>query len=167
MNKLFNRILKHDLIDWAVIFQGVKGIPSHSEFLPLNSIRIFINKELENISIEDPIFELVIDLENNDLSYFDACLKLQKICELRNLDTNLAKRIWRFVALEEVLENLEIDPLYGLINLSSFWATWEWPNDTPLSILNLSAKDYSFENYKFIINEHHQWLQSELVHLKG
>ncbi len=167
MNKLFERILKHDLIDWAVMFHGVKGLSNDSEPLSVASMRIFINKELEDISIDDSVFEIVIELEDNDLSSFDLCSKLQKICELRNLDTSLAKRVWRLVALEEILENLEPDPLYGLIDLSSFWAAWEWPSDAPKSMLNSSAQDYSFENYERIVNEHNQWLKNELTYLKA
>jgi hypothetical protein len=170
VKQLFVRIEKHNLIDWAVMFQGVKGVPSVLEPLtPLTatSMRAFINKELENMTVDDSVFEIVIELEDKELSSFDLCSKLQKICELRYLDTNLAKRIWRLVALEEMLENLESDPLQGLINLSYFWAAWEWPSDAPQAMFNLSAHDYSIENYERIIDEHHQWLKSELVYLKN
>lgn len=172
MQSIFDRISKHNLTDWAVVFQGVSGIPGHSGRLPPSCVENFANTELEKVAADDPLLDVIVSLGgDSDLPASELCPQLQKMCESKNLDMQRARRIWRAVALEEVLTTLDSDPLYGLIKLSEFWSSWGWPADAPPSMLSgantLPTQDYhSASNYGRVIHENEQWLEDELAALK-
>lgn len=172
MQTIFDRIAKHGLTDWAVVLQGVSGIPSHLERLPPSCVEDFANAELEKVAGDDSLLDVIVSLaDDSDLPASELCPQLQKMCESKNSDMQRAKRIWRAVALEEVLTNLDSNPLYGLIKLSGFWSSWEWPADAPPSMLPgakpLPEHDYhSASNYDHVVREHEQWLKDELAALK-
>lgn len=99
------------------------------------------------------------------LSYARCC---KKMSEFQNADMQRAREIWRAVARDELLTNLDPDPLYGLIKLSEFWASWEWPADAPLSMtpsaMALPEYQYHFaSNYDHVVHEHKQWLKDKLA----
>lgn len=171
MQILFDRISKHGFTDWAVVLQGAIGIPSHLGRLPPSCVENFANAELEKVAVDDPLLDVISSLAvDSDLPASELCPLLQKMCESQNADMQRAKRIWRAVGLEEVLANLDSDPLYGLIKLSEFWSSWGWPADAPLSMLpgakTLPEHDYhSVTNYDHVIREHGQWLKDELAAL--
>lgn len=171
MQTIFDRITKHGLTDWAVVLQGVSGIPGLGR-LPPSCVENFANAELEKVPGNDPLLDVIVGLaDDSDLPAYELCPQLEKICEYLNVDMQRAKRIWRAVALEEVLTNLDSDPLYGLIKLSGFWSSWDWPFDAPTSMLpgttTLPEHDYhSASNYDHVIREHEQWLKDELAALK-
>ena len=172
MQSIFDRISKHGLTDWAVVFQGVIGIPSHSGRLPPSCVENFANTELEKVAADDPLLDVIVSLAgDSDLPASELCPHLKKMCEFKNSDMQRAKRIWRAAALEDVLANLDSDPLYGLIKLSGFWSSWDWPADAPPSMLpgakTLPEHDYhSASNYDHVIRENEQWLKDELAVLK-
>ncbi|SHN27074.1 hypothetical protein SAMN05216593_12067 [Pseudomonas asturiensis] len=168
---VFERIAKHGLTDWAVLLQGVCGIPSLLERLPTSCVENFANAELEKVAGNNPLLDVIVSLANDrDLPVSELCPQLQKMSEFQNADMQRARRIWRAVALEELLTNLDSDPLYGLIKLSEFWSSWEWPADAPLSMIpgavTLPQHQYhSASNYDHVIHEHEQWLKDELAAL--
>lgn len=172
MQEIFDRIARHDLIDWAVVFQGVCGIPGCLGRLPPFCVESFANTELEKLTLDDPLLDVIVSLaDDSDLPASEICPLLQKICESKNLDMQRAKRIWRTFALDEILMDLDSDPLYGLIKLSEFWSDWGWPADAPPSMLpnakSLPEHDYhSALNYDHVVREHAQWLKDELAALK-
>lgn len=172
MQTIFDRISTYGLADWAVVLQGIGGIPSHSGRLPASCIENFANVELEKAAGDDPLLDVIVSLaDDSDLPASELCTQLQKMCESKNLDMQRARRIWRAVALEEVLTNLDSDPLYGLIKLSEFWSSWGWPADAPPSMLpganTLPTQDYhSASNYGRVIHENEQWLKVELAALR-
>jgi len=132
---VFERISKHGLTDWAVVLQGVCGIPSLLGRLPAFCVENFANAELEKMAGNNPLLDVIVSLANDsDLPVSELCSQLQKMSEFQNADMQRARKIWRAVALEELLTNLDSDPLYGLIQLSEFWSNWEWPADAPLSM---------------------------------
>jgi len=169
---IFDRISKHGLANWAVVLQGVTGIPSHLGRLSSSCVENFASTELEKVSVDDPLLDVISSLAvDSDLPASELCPQLQKICGSQNADMQRAKRIWRAVALEEVLMDLDSDPLYGLIKLTEFWSSWGWPTDAPPSMLpgvkTLPEQDYhSASNYDHVIREHEQWLKDELAVLK-
>lgn len=165
----FERIAKHGLTDWAVVLQGVCGIPSLLGRLPAFCVENFAIAELEKVAGNNPFFDVIVSLANDsDLPVSELCPLLQKMSEFKNADMQRARKIWRAVALEELLANLDPDPLYGLIKLSEFWSSWEWPADAPLSMtsgtMTLPEHQYhSASNYEHVVYEHEQWLKDELA----
>jgi len=172
MQIIFDRIASHGLTDWAVLLQGIKGIPGQSGDIPSSCIGDFANMELERIAIDDPLFNIVSNLAiDSSLPRYELALELEEICMSKNLDIQRGKRIWRAAALEEILANPDVEPLYGLIRLSEFWSDWGWPIDAPQSMRHNAAfmpeyKYHSIENYENIVREHEQWLEDELTILK-
>lgn len=170
---VFERITKYGLIDWAVLLQGVCGIPSLFGRLPAFCVENFANAELEKATGNNPLFDVIVSLANDsDLPISELCSQLQKMSKLQNADMQRARRIWRAVALEELLTNLDSDPLYGLIKLTEFWSSWEWPADAPLSMtldaMTLPEDQYhSVSNYDHVVHEHEQWLKDELAALRS
>jgi len=168
---VFERIAKHDLTDWAVLLQGVCGVPTLLGRLPTSCVENFANAELENVAGDNPLLDVIVSLANDsDLPLSELCSQLKKMSEFQNVDMRRAKRIWRAVALEELLANLDSDPLYGLIKLSEFWSGWDWPADAPLSMIpgakTLPQHQYhSASNYDHVVREHEQWLKDELAAL--
>jgi hypothetical protein len=168
---VFERIAKHGLTDWAVLLQGVCGIPSIFGRLPTSYVENFANAELEKMAGNNPLLDVIVSLANDsDLPLSELCPQLQKMSEFQNADMQRAMRIWRAVALEELLTSLDPDPLYGLIKLSEFWSSWGWPADAPLSMIpgavTLPQHQYhSASNYNHVVHEHEQWLKNELAAL--
>lgn len=168
---VFERITKYGLTDWAVLLQGVCGVPSLLGRLPTSCVEDFANAELEKVAGNNPLLDVIVSLANDsDLPLSELCPQLKKMSDFQNAEMQRAKRIWRAVALEELLATLDSDPLYGLIKLSEFWSSWDWPVDAPLSMIpgamTLPQHQYHSEsNYKHVVHEHEQWLKDELVAL--
>jgi len=131
----------------------------------------FANAELERVAVDNPLLDVIVGLANDsDLPLSELCPQLQKMSDFQNAEMQRAKRIWRAVALEELLATLDSDPLYGLIKLSEFWSSWDWAVDAPLSMIpgamTLPQHPYHSEsNYEHVVHEHEQWLKDELVAL--
>ncbi|MEE4748182.1 DUF2247 family protein [Pseudomonas alliivorans] len=168
---VFERITKYGLTDWAVLLQGVCGVPSLLGRLPTSCVEDFANAELEKVAGNNPLLDVIVSLANDsDLPLSELCPQLKKMSDFQNAEVQRAKRIWRAVALEELLATLDSDPLYGLIKLSEFWSIWDWPVDAPLSMIpgamTLPQHQYHSEsNYDHVVHEHEQWLKDELVAL--
>lgn len=168
---VFERITKYGLTDWAVLLQGVCGVPSLLGRLPTSCVEDFANAELEKVAGNNPLLDVIVSLANDsDLPLSELCPQLKKMSDFQNAEMQRAKRIWRAVALEELLATLDSDPLYGLIKLSEFWSGWDWPVDAPLSMIpgamTLPQHQYHSEsNYEHVVHEHEQWLKDELVAL--
>ncbi|AZF03128.1 DUF2247 family protein [Pseudomonas sp. R5-89-07] len=168
---VFERITKYGLTDWAVLLQGVCGVPSLLGRLPTSCVEDFASAELEKVAGNNPLVDVIVSLANDsDLPLSELCRQLKKMSDSQNAEMQRAKRIWRAVALEELLATLDSDPLYGLIKLSEFWSAWDWPVDAPSSMIpgatNLPQHQYhSASNYDHVVHEHEQWLKDELVAL--
>ncbi|MEE1994825.1 DUF2247 family protein [Pseudomonas syringae] len=169
---VFERITKYGLTDWAVLLQGVCGVPSLLGRLPTSCVEDFAIAELEKVAGNNPLLDVIVSLANDsDLPLSELCPQLKKMSDFQNAEMQRAKRIWRAVALEELLENLDSDPLYGLIKLSDFWSSWDWPVDAPLSMIpgamTLPQHQYHSEsNYDHVVHEHEKWVKDELVALR-
>jgi hypothetical protein len=158
IQEVFELITKHGLTDWAVALQGVCGVPSLLGRLPAFCVERYATAELEKVAGNNLLLDVIVSLANDsDLPVSELCPLLQKMSEFQNADMQRARRIWRAVALEELLTNLDPEPLYGLITLSEFWSSWEWPADAPLSMtpgaMTLPEHQYhSVSNYVHVVH---------------
>ncbi|MFJ4391792.1 DUF2247 family protein [Pseudomonas soli] len=168
---VYERISKYELTDWGVMLQGVSGVPGFVGSLPGLYVEEFANKELENITEDSPVYGFIVGLAcDSELPESELCAQLEKICTLRKSDMLRSRKVWRAVALEELLLNIDSDPVYGLIKLSKFWSCWEWPADAPLSMASgveaLPENAYhSSSNYKYVVDEHEWWVKDQLSNL--
>lgn len=173
MKTIYERISKYGLVDWAVVRQGVVGIPSQLDRLPSSCVENYALLKLEEVSIDHPLLHLIANLsDSRNLSTSEIISQLEQICNVQSLNMERAMRIWRAVAVEEVIEDLDSSPVYGLIKISEFWSSWGWPSDVPSSINihlnNLPEHDYHSDvNYKKVIREHVDWIKIEVTALKN
>jgi hypothetical protein len=171
INELFNEINRDKLSDWGVILLGVSGVPGIAERLSRSVVVDFASAELEKISIDDPILDLVVEMamDSGETSN-ELREKLEEICQAKKIDLGKSTRKWRFIAMRSILSDLDADPVYGLIKLSEFWTAWGWPSDTPSSLRSdakVSPQDYhSQSNYEYVIQNHREWLEEELRSLQ-
>jgi hypothetical protein len=79
MQAIFDRISKHGLTDWAVVLQGVSGIPGHSDGLPSSCVENFANAEIEKVAGDDPLLDVIVGLADGSdylhLSHAHGCRK--------------------------------------------------------------------------------------------
>jgi hypothetical protein len=168
IDKLFTKLRTNNLIDWGVVFLGVVGVPGLAERLRPSFVKDFANDQLEKISIEDPLLDIVVDLAtDSDRTSIELREALEKMCEVESIDMSRARRRWRAVSLEGILSDLDPNPVYGLIKLSEFWAAWGWPDDCPTSMRSnneISPQDYYLQsNYEHVIADHRSWIAKEFV----
>lgn len=166
INELFNEMNREKLSDWGVVLLGVSGIPDTAEHLSRAVVKDFSSAELEKISIDDPVLDLVVDLATDGCeTTYELRERLEEICQAKEVDLTLSRRKWRFISLQDLLSDLDPDPVYGLIKLSEFWTAWEWPIDSPSSMRSdsqVSPQDYHSQlNYQNVIQNHREWLKVE------
>lgn len=165
---VYERISKRELADWGVVFQGVCGVPSVLGCLPAFYVEKFADAELERITVDSPAYDFIVGLAcDSELLAPELSEQLEKICMLQKPDMQRSRKIWRAVALETLLLDIDADSVYGLIKLSEFWSSWGWPADAPLSMTSglgaLTADEYhSSLNYKSVVNEHKWWVKDQL-----
>ena len=173
MQTLFKKIYAHGLANWAVVLQGMIGIHKNLGQLPPSCVQFFANSELEKITLNDERIEQIVALSID--SYMPSSERrflIEKINGNRTMDMLHAQKVWRVAELEKTLQEVDSDPIYGLIKLSEFWSNWGWPSDAPPSMHSeensLSEREYhSAEHYKNSLQEHQEWLKNELTFLKN
>jgi len=167
----FEMIESHGLVDWAVLLYGVIGIPGHIDRLPPPYIERFAASKVgdmtDNTSRLAAASTLALDA---NLPGSELRALLDALCELDGSNHERARRAWRAASLENILKNVESDPVYGLLRLSTFWSDWGWPSDAPISMrlgaTPLPEHDYhSGGNFAQVISEHKIWLDAELAKL--
>ncbi|MET3448157.1 DUF2247 family protein [Ralstonia sp. 1138] len=106
----------------------------------------------------------------NDAQLEDGRRNVARICEMRNIDMDSAKRKWRAVALEDLLSRLGADPVYDLIALGEFWTDWGSATDSPYVVQGVgntltSEEYYTEHNLDEALSRHREWLKAEIAHL--
>lgn len=162
--ELFETLRQRNLVDWGVVSLGVSGLTTAPDSLSLHLVRDFANHQLETISIDDDILDVVVALAtDSSLSSLEVREHLQRLCETNDVDLDRARRMWRVVALEHLIESIGEDSFDGMMSLAYFWCDWGWPDDTPRSMQgNLSPQTYySAKNYQDVLTEHRHLLEKE------
>lgn len=169
IENLIAKIDQYNLMDWGVILLGVVGVPSILDRLTIFHVREFAEAELDKISNDNPDLDIYVSLATSDVDTpHELRCYIEKICEVTGIDIEISKRKWRWVSLESLLSDLDLDPIYGMIKLSEFWSAWQWPIDAPISMQN-GVNDISPENYhsqlhyESVIHDHRDWLTKELT----
>lgn len=171
IDDVLSNIARDNMCDWGVLLLGVSGIPGTAERLSPADIASFANDQLEVILSSDPALDLVVALSEETVQDpVELRETLARICELKGADIERSRRIWRCWLLETHVIDHEADPVYGLLDLTQFWAQWGWPDDAPPSMKNggdVSAQDYhSDARYQEVLDEHRVWIEQEKHRLK-
>lgn len=169
-DRLFLMLLERGQVDWGVIYWGISGIP-RGGVLGAQFVRRFADAELSQIDAADPMLGEIAELSLfNDAQLEDGRRNVARICEMRNIDMDRAKRKWRAVALEDLLSRLGADPVYDLIALGEFWTDWGSATDSPYVVQGvgntLTPEEYYTEhNLDEALSRHREWLKAEIAHL--
>ncbi len=165
------RLQDYGLIDWGVLFQGFLSLPGSNLRIKASEISDFAATQLETIDEEDETYSIVVELASaNYCSDGEITSLLRKICAKKKIDLETALRKWRVVLLIETLDNLQGNPLYALIDLTTFWTNWNNPADSPHTIQGVGNEIapneyYSLENLNKITERHRLWISQELSKL--
>jgi hypothetical protein len=159
------------LIDWGVIFYGFKGVPELNDRLDASYIANHAFSKL-NSEDEELTTSLVALTSAPLLGTNEVAVILENICTKKNVDLKLSLRKWRFVLLEELLDDLPEDPIYALIEITEFWLSWDNPSDKPHIIQGLDSdltphQYYTLDNFKEILRSHRQWMTDEIRKLRN
>lgn len=168
---LFSLLANHDLIDWPAVNYALVDSSKLPNPLSREALTSFAEKCLASLDVGSPGFEeissLVLDCPH---SREEMLRHVSAICSQVGVgDEKTVARKWRAVELEWILQNLDADPVYALVQISSFWAKWGWPSDAPASIAadSVSGADYgSAKHMQSVLTEHQAWLQEELYQLR-
>jgi len=129
--------------NWTTILVGWEGLGRFSPWpaSPADSPPLISTSELtayaekrlascsDNAEIDLVVRLLSLDFDAENWETVRACLKdLASVCPA---DPSYELRKWRVVLLEELLEKIPDDPLYGLIALTEFWQNFGFPPDAP------------------------------------
>lgn len=158
----------HHLIDWGVVLLEVAGMQGIDERLSPSLVKDFAYHELEEVSIDDPLLEFIVDLAaNSGYNSLDLCERIEKICQAKGINLEKSRQKWLLILLDSILSDIDSDPLYGLIKLAKFWAAWGWPPGSSALMQHdnkISSQDYhSPANFFHVVANHREWLEAEIA----
>ncbi|HET8730085.1 MAG TPA: DUF2247 family protein [Moraxellaceae bacterium] len=164
------RLKAHGLIDWSVLQFGMSSNRYGSTiFVTPNDVSDYAMEEIGSLP-EDlvPICGELIGAESADADKIIVALGVLSQRFGQSLD--IAKRKWRAVFLEALLEELGSDPVYDLLKMGEFWAEWGM-GDKPYVVQgvdnNIEPGDYYTEsNLLMAMDAHNKWLDAEILSLK-
>lgn len=174
----FSKIKRQFGVNWTTVLVGWKGFGPFSPWpaRPADFPPLLSADELAEYAHE----RLVSDSSVTERTLLGRLLRLdphtenpQVICDLLaelsagcGADGSRELRKWQVVLLEELLEQLPTDPVYGLITLTEFWQNFGFPPDSPHEIQGersaLGAQEYYEEdNYRRLIARHKAWINDQ------
>jgi hypothetical protein len=168
MENILRKMITDNVIDYGVLLQARAGLPGINVKLPHNVIAEFAMLKLAN-SLDSSEEKLLIDLTSAHLLSDEEIMEiLSKLCQFSKVNTEISFRKWRVYLLADLLQDLDLDPLYSLIRLSEFWLDWQKVLDdkTPhiyQGVDNALSPDeyYSIENMSKIIDSQRRWIEEE------
>src|SRR5215475_1063475 len=170
-------------VNWTSVLVGWEGLWRLSprprrwtEFPPLIStgeITSYAEKRLE-ASADRREQRMIIELMTVDLGRLtreEIRDMLESLSGLDGGDPAMELRKWRLVLLEQVLEGISNDPVYGLIALSEFWQEFGRPPDSPHEAQGVGnhitpSEYYRQENLDRLLARHREWIETEKKTLK-
>lgn len=170
MDEIFLKMSQEKVNDWSVALLGVSGIPTTSERLSVPAVTEFAKAELEQLAVDDSALDLVVELATEEpLSSADMRDCLARVCDIKNVDLEQSKHKWQLFSVQDLLETLDPDPVYGMIALSEFWHAWDWPADSPASMrADIEPAEYhSDAHYLRVVDDHRQWLARHMEAVRG
>ena len=162
-NSKLNLLKKLQWLDWGTLCIGVKGLPGVS--IDPADISDYACSNINEVDETNDVFISVAELAYCDEISDETLKHLERLAEWYNIDIHLSARKWRLVAFMELLDNLNDDYIYALLDLNSFWNQWEG-NDTPDVVQGLGndmnpSEFYSMDNLKEVMLKNKKWIDDE------
>lgn len=169
ITKAYEKLKEFNFDNLGTIYIGYIGVPEYgclSNEMVSNYVENYIlNTEVIDDELSDVLNELLII--DNHTSRDEVLNLLSKVVKILNIDITNSSHKWLLVCLDLKLKELNSDPLYGLLELSSFWVDWGQPKNSPHMIQGVNndvdaSHYYTEENYKKMICINYDWLNLEL-----
>ncbi|URZ03170.1 DUF2247 family protein [Clostridium felsineum] len=170
MNKLRLLIEKQLKPNWITILIGWEGPGKYSRQLTPKDIIEFATELVTNEDNQPESVWILAGTSENDVTEVENLVKQLAQCETVDRGTEVRK--WRVILVEDALNNLSDDPLYGLIGLTEVWGNFDYPTDSPHFVQgvnnSLSPQEYyTQDNYNHIIKLHREWIENEFKILRS
>ena len=170
--------------NWTTVLVGWNGLGFLSpwpdrwtEFPPLLSADEISSYAEERLaSCSNPTEQkLIVELLSLDLrteSRQTLSALLERLSAFDRGDPAFELKKWRVALLEQVLENLPEEPLYGLMAFTEFWQDFGYPPDSPHEVQGrgntISPADYyQQENLNRLVVRHRAWIENQKATLKA
>ena len=162
-----NRLRRRGVVvGWGTLLVGLHGFGwVDRQVSSANAIAIALDALARDP--EDVLVLALACLLENETE--DVVRALERLAEREGADHGLERRKWRLLLLDECLEPLAPDPLYGLLALSAFWDTFGHPEDGPYSVPRAGKvlpADDTRDSYETEVARHQRWMDREASLLK-
>ena len=166
---IFTKIKKEFSINWGTVLVGWNNLSHQSPQITFNEIKEFAFERLESSdctqSEEDTIIQL-LSKNQNEFDKEEICDLLVTLSHFSNAKITIEERKWRVTHLGEMLMNIPTNPIYALIALTDFWASYDYPSDSPHVIQGKDNElsptvyytDVFFQN---MLSVHNEWIKKE------
>jgi Uncharacterized protein conserved in bacteria (DUF2247) len=166
-----NRLTEHHLMDWGVLLLGLDGGPSGRARIDERAVQQEAELALLQAPEHAPFLDAlaVLSLPGSDRDVVRTAL--ERMCDVEHVDLSKSLRKLRAASVDLLLDQLPPDPVYGLIELSSFWIDWG-PSDAPQEIQGLgneisAGEYYTAARFALALAENRAWLAREYEQLRG
>lgn len=157
-------------VSWTTLLAGWRGLGQLGRLVTTPDIAQFALEQLESTPGGNPALAELATASEAETGQVDRYLVQLASAAKKDYQTEVRK--WTIILLEKQLEELPNDPLYGLLQLTEFWAALDFPDYSPHEVQGkgngLSPSEYySQENYAKAVEEHKRWIEQESLNLSG
>jgi uncharacterized protein DUF2247 len=170
MSALFQAFRRRFQANWTSLLIGWHGFGRLRRLVTISDIRQFALEKLEFAPQPDRnLIELATISEANE-DAVEPCLERLASADLNDREIEVHK--WVICLLEKQLLELPNDPIYGLLELTEFWAALDFPDYSPHQVQGKGntvnpGEYYSQENYARAVEQHRNWIEQESLKLSG
>jgi hypothetical protein len=169
MNSLLDHLHAAEVpVGWTTLFVGWLGPDQFPRQVTVKDIADYAVSLLlkgERLPQEDTVAQLAGAREAETVG-----VALRQLADCRRATVEYETRKWRVALLSQLLQNLSLDPIDGLIALSEFWGYCGYPLNMPHTV---QARDdprspadyYTADNLAMAIRTHREWVKCELHQL--
>jgi hypothetical protein len=170
-SNLLERLRARGLLDWATLRTGLEECRTGQRAVRLDDVCDFAIASIA--SIPDALTETCGRLiEADALGTEEALPLLDRLAGHHGQSLESARRKWRAVALEALLEQLGDDPLYDLLHLGDFWDIWNISGHPGPHVVQGVGNTLTPSEYynpgmlAQILVAHREWLAREFYELR-
>lgn len=168
MSKLFQDFTQRFAANWTSLLTGWRGFGQIRRLVTIPDIRQFALAKLESAPQSDPDLAELATISEEHEDVVETFLARLASAEATYAEAEARK--WIICLLESQLLKLSNDPIYGLLQLTDFWASLDFPDYSPHQVQgkgnNVSPTEYySPENYRRVVQLHRDWIEQESLKL--
>jgi hypothetical protein len=170
---VFSKLREEFQVNWTIVLIGWEGPAEQPPSVSTEELLAYAEERLgssSNFSHEDELIVNLMSLDSQRVSRERLRDLLQRLA-MSGGNEAIELRKWRVILLKELLKTLSDDPILALISLTDFWASFDFPADSPHIVQGrgntLSPTEYYQEgNLKTLLERHRTWIANEIATLK-